>query len=353
MHTVYSLLKDVGSGAFGIVREAEKKSDKSRYAIKTVWKEKIDDSNFLKEEIEILLSIEQENIIQCYEVYEDSECIHYVMELINGGDLFDFIINTDTKKLEHNLALDLFMQMISAIQYLHIEGFMHRDIKPENFLVYYEENKVKLKLIDFGFACHFKPNEKKVDKVGSINYVAPEMLSDDENAEYDCKIDVWAVGICLYNMLAGKQPFADDDVNELARKIREDPVNFNHPVFNTINHNTKKLIESILCKDPEERPSASDIKIIPWINQMIGTDEKPTEVADFKPKAHNVQNIKMLLNTKINIKPEFWALCLNHLSNDTAKSIYVSLLSHPLYSILLSNRKIFSIKQTKIYSLRN
>lgn len=328
IYLIYDIIRDIGSGTFGLVREAKKKLEadaSTHYAVKTVWKSQVQDLTFLREEIEILLSIDNhDSIIRCFEVYEDATCIHFVMEFIQGGDLFDYIINTASKRIEEKQALDMFMQMVSALQYLHLEGFMHRDIKPENFLVYYEENKLKIKLIDFGFACHFKGNEKKKEKVGSINYIAPEMLIDDENAEYNCKIDVWALGVCLYNMLVGKQPFADDDIDLLARKIRNDPVAFHHPVFNTVSFNTKKLIESILSKDPEERPSASDIKVLPWLNEMVGTDEKPTEFVDYKPNKGQIEKIQVLLNTKINIKPEFWNLCIRHLNLSEARSIYVS-----------------------------
>lgn len=327
IYLVYDIIRDIGSGTFGLVREAKKKLEadsSTHYAIKTVWKSQVQDLSFLKEEIEILLSIDNhDSIIRCYEVYEDATCIHFVMEFIQGGDLFDYIINTASKRIEEKQALDMFMQMVSALQYLHLGGFMHRDIKPENFLVYYEGNKLKIKLIDFGFACHFKGNEMKKEKVGSINYIAPEMLVDDENAEYNCKIDVWALGVCLYNMLVGKQPFADDDIDLLARKIRNDPVSFHHPIFNTISFNTKKLIESILSKSPEERPSASDIKVLPWLNQMVGTDDLPTEFIDYKPNKGQVEKIQVLLNTKINIKPEFWNLCIRHVNLSEARSIYV------------------------------
>lgn len=330
IYLIYDIIRDIGSGTFGLVREASKKSEpdfENHYAIKTVWKSQVQDLSFLREEVEILLSIDNhDSIIRCFEVYEDATCIHFVMEYIQGGDLFDYIINTASRRIEEKQALDMFMQMVSALQYLHIEGFMHRDIKPENFLVYYQDNRLKIKLIDFGFACHFKGNERKKDKVGSINYIAPEMLIDDPNADYNCKIDVWALGVCLYNMLAGKQPFADDDIDILAMKIRNDQVSFHHQVFTTISFNTKKLLESILNKNPDERPSASDIKVLPWLNEMVGTDEKPTEFVDYKPNKGQVEKIQVLLNTKVNIKPEFWNLCIRHLSLSEARSIYVLIL---------------------------
>ena len=331
----YKFIRDLGSGSFGVVREVEVinknnsniPKDSKKFAIKTIQKDKVEDESFLREEIEISLAVDNEYIIKCYEVYEDPKHVHYVMELIEGGDLFDYIINSPSMRLEEKESLYLFMQMVQAVQYMHLEGFMHRDIKPENFLVYYDindNNKLKLKLTDFGFACSFNVNEKKKDKVGSINYVAPEMLDDiTEDAPYDFKIDIWALGVCLYNMVSGKQPFTDDDIEELAKKIRNKPVSFNQPVFNSINYNVKEFIASILEKDPNKRPCASDIRVDQWLNNYLGSlDEIPTLQIDVKFDKKNVDNIKNLINYKKNIKPDFWGLCLENLKTATAVSIY-------------------------------
>lgn len=341
IHKFYNMQREIGSGSFGIVREAKNIKNDKTFAIKTIWKNQVEDELYLREEIEILLSIDEENIIKCFEVYEDKNCIHYVMEYIQGGDLFDFIINSSSKKLDEKLALNIFMQMIKAVHYLHCEGFMHRDIKPENFLIFTDDkNQLKIKLIDFGFACHFKPNEKKRDKVGSINYIAPEMLLE-EDCEYDCKIDIWALGICLYNMLVGKQPFADDDIVLLAEKIKKDELNFSHPVFSTINHNTKKIIEEVLNKNPHKRPSAADIKLIPWLNQLIGTDEQETKFEEFKPKQSNIQNIQNLISFKKNMKAHFWNFCVSNLKLDIIKIIFIDFdkIKEDLFSQDLKNYK--------------
>lgn len=297
-----------------------KDDDQERYAIKTVWKSSVPDNDYLRKEIEILLSMDHKNIIKCYEVYEDVTSVHFVFELIRGGELFDFIINSALGRLDEKMALSVFMQMVDAVHIMHSEGFMHRDIKPENFLVYTENGRPCIKLIDFGFASDFRPGDKFSDKVGSINYIAPEMISLE--GTYDYKVDIWALGICLYNMLSCKQPFADDEIEELARKIREEDISFEHSAFTTVNHKIKKLIEHLLNKDPEKRLSAGEIKITPWIAKFIGADEVDTQVEDFDPKK-NVKNIQFLLKFKKNMKPEFWEFCLNNLSQALRNEVYV------------------------------
>lgn len=327
----YEFDRHLGSGSFGLVREAINKATKERVAIKTVWKSNIPDQDFLRKEIEILLSLDHKYIIKCHEVYEDITCVNFVFELIKGGELFDFIINSNSGKLDQKLAMDIFMQMIDAVHYMHSEGFVHRDIKPENFLIHTINNKYEIKLIDFGFATDFKQGEKLTAKVGSINYVAPEMLLDD--GFYDYKVDIWAIGICLYNMLAGKQPFADEDIEALTMKIKNDPVKFEYPQFNTVDSNIKKIIEKILIKTPDDRPSAGEIKINPWISKFIGLDEAPTTVEEFKPNK-NIKNIQNLLKATRNMKPIFWEFCMNNLNLDLYRTIYVSSIQFKSFFLL-------------------
>lgn len=304
------------------MREAIKISTSEKFAIKTIWKSSYEDTHYLKDEIEILIEINHDNIIQCYEVWEDSTCVHFVLELILGGDLFDYIINSDGHKLNDKLALHLFMQIIDSLQYLHLNDIIHRDIKPENFLLFEVENNVKIKLIDFGFATRTQPGKDLSDRVGSINYIAPEILYEDRT--YDNKIDIWAAGICLYNMLAGKQPFASNDVEELAEKIKNDEVKFNHPAFQYVNHELIKLLKFILSKDPEDRPTASDIKVNAWISNYIGSDENPTVVVDFKPKSSTIKSIQTLLKKNSNFKEELWSVCMEYLSVKIAEKAKVN-----------------------------
>lgn len=319
----YDIGRHLGSGSFGLVREGTKRSNKETFAIKSVWKNHIPDTNYLRREIEVMLSIDHDNIIKCYEVYEDISCVHFVLEYSTGKELFDYIINSPNGCLDEKQSMELFNQMIDALHYLHSEGFMHRDIKPENFMIQQDKNKGTniIKLIDFGFATDFYPNKKLVDKVGSINYIAPEMIP--AKSTYDFKVDMWAIGVCLYNMIAGKQPFADENMDALTDKILNQPVYFNYSIFDKVNPKIKKLIEMLLVKDPEKRLSAAEVKAIPWIAQFIGLDEVPTYVEEFDPQK-KAKNIHDLLKFKKNIKPMFWELCIENIKYSLCKELQVS-----------------------------
>jgi calcium-dependent protein kinase len=165
----YKFGANKGFGSFGIVREAFEKESGQKFAIKTVWKAQFTDKKkFIIQEIEILLQVEHESIIKCYQVYEDQTSIHFVFDLVEGGDLFEYLTSIPEHVIPDTRAVDFFNQILDALMYLHDKHIIHRDIKPENFLIYHTGNQIKLKLIDFGFATIIKDDEKLNDKLGSL-----------------------------------------------------------------------------------------------------------------------------------------------------------------------------------------
>jgi myosin-light-chain kinase len=169
----------------------------------------------LKQEIQISLYVNHENIIKCYEVYEDLHYIHFVFEYIQGTDLFDYIIQSQNTCINEYQSAMIFAQILDAVHYLHLNNIVHRDIKLENFLIYKEDSYLKIKLIDFGFASK-TTNGFLREKIGSLNYLAPEIFTD---LTYNSKVDIWASGITLFNMLTGKQPFSNNSDSQLISDI--------------------------------------------------------------------------------------------------------------------------------------
>jgi calcium-dependent protein kinase len=156
-------IKDIflGKGVTGIIREGEDNQGNT-YAIKSIWKNDIAKNIYFKREIEITLKCIHDNIIKCYEIYEDNTSIHLILELCNGGDLFDYIINSKNQKIEEEEAMNILEQILKALIYLHEEiGVIHRDIKPENFLIKNINGKNIIKLIDFGFSDYIPKNNDK------------------------------------------------------------------------------------------------------------------------------------------------------------------------------------------------
>ena len=335
----YDFDRHLGLGTFGLVREGINKKTKQKFAIKTIFKDKPKEVlDFLANEIEILLSIDNEKIVKCYEVYEDISTVNIVMELINGGQLFDYIINSATGKLDVKEALSIFSQMIDSVHILHCDNFVHRDIKPENFLINFDKGVGTIKLIDMGFATSIKPNEKLSDRVGSLNYVAPEFC--DPTATYDNKVDIWALGICLYNMLTGKQAFSDPDSAILVAKIRNDPINFDIPQLSTIPKDVLRLLQMLLTKDPENRLSTFEIKNTPWISKLLGTDDLETNNAEFNAQS-TAKNMQNFLQLKKNLKAFFLEFCMLNLTNKDIEVFY-------LFRTL---KEILKVKVTKMIFL--
>jgi len=316
IHKFYKMGVHRGSGSFGIVREAVDLKTSKKFAVKTVIKSQFpnDKKIFLINEIEILMTIEHENIIKCYEIFEDNHSVHFVFDLIEGGDLFDFLINTPQKSIPDKAA-EFFSQILDALQYLHHNNIVHRDIKPENFLLYRSGNRIKLKLIDFGFACYIKEGEKLSEMVGSPQYVAPEIIGVKS---YDTKSDMWSAGIVLYNMITGRQLFMGRTDEETMGNILNAKINLN-TYFKDFN--ARELGYNLLNRNPDERFSADQAKVSMYIQNYINLGELPTQGVKFEPKEENIQNILTILNQQFDVKSDVLNMLLMYLDIGKIKQI--------------------------------
>jgi serine/threonine protein kinase len=263
----------------------------------------------LKNEIEICLGLNHENVIKCEKVFEDMIAVYFIFELVEGGDLYNFIQTFNNRKIPEEKVIEIFIQILEALYYIHLEKeIVHKDIKPENFLIYNEGSKYKIKLIDFGFAERMEYPDKKLDiEAGSLPYISPEMLS---HKGYDCKHDMFSIGIVLFNMLTGKQPFFGKDDEERQKAILE-----NEPILPSEikNNYLKDFIKGLLEKDPEKRFSVQDAKIHPWIQDYISLHEQQTVKKEFVPNISNTKNLTNL--TKItNVKNIVWNNMLKNFS---------------------------------------
>ena len=212
----------MGEGATGTVCEGIDKEG-NHFAIKRINKMKIKDRNILYNEATISLKVDHPHIIKTYEVYEDLKTVSFIMDIIDGGDLFDFITKSPEGKLTDENALNLLIQVLETLYYLHDEmNICHRDIKPENFLVEILDNgEPSLKLIDFGFACEIKDNLK--DYLGTPTYTAPEIIKREF---YNEKVDIWSTGILFFNMLTGCQPYNSNDYIPLDEQVLNKSIPF-------------------------------------------------------------------------------------------------------------------------------
>lgn len=228
-------------------------------AIKTIWKNQFSatELKYVKQEIDILLDMEvHSNVIVCHEIYEDNHCIHFVFDLVKGGDLFDYcFVESLNKKLDEPRAAFIFNQILEAIHACHSQGIVHRDIKPENFLIDTQNNAMQIKMIDFGFAARFG-EAKMTDIVGSVQYMAPELIEGN----YDHKVDIWAAGVMLYAMLEGRPPFDGRNDEEIAEKIRLEEPDFSNIRWKNISSDAANMVKLMLSKNPRDRPNVEELK---------------------------------------------------------------------------------------------
>lgn len=168
-----------------------------------------------------------------------------ITDLCEGGELFDLVKDQD--KLQEDMAAGIVKQILSAIKYMHnlqdhdqnpIGRIFHRDLKPENVLLtttFKDKYEIPdVKLIDFGTARYVEAQDEKLfDRVGTLNYMAPEVLREEAKSEgYDHLCDLWSVGIIAYVLLCGTLPingdkYSEKDEREKMKALKEEIINFN------------------------------------------------------------------------------------------------------------------------------
>jgi serine/threonine protein kinase len=225
-------------------------SSRQKFAIKRIPKDKmVSRQNVLITEAELCLNLNNKNIIKYYEIYEDINFINIVMEL-GDTDLFEFILNSPLGVIPEDLAIDMLIQIFEAIDYLHnVENIIHCDIKPENFVIKFDKkngNKPILKLVDFGNARK-KPNNKKrlFNFCGTMEYMAPETI---DNCGFNEKVDEWAAGVIMFNMLTGADPFSSNNDLEYKDNIKFKNIKFEYIKNEGLRELNKKLLNRFMAK---------------------------------------------------------------------------------------------------------
>lgn len=191
--------KILGKGAFAEVCLVKHRKDNKLYAMKTIEKRKVQSLNIIRDEISIHFNLEHENIIKLLSYTETTEFYYLIMEYAQRGSLYNEI--RKTKGLKEAQCKDYFVQVIKAISYLHSLGLAHRDIKPENLLL---DTNRKIKVCDFGGTAKIEEGRERNTFFGTYEYMAPEVI---EGSNYNCSVDIWALGILLYECLHGYSPF--------------------------------------------------------------------------------------------------------------------------------------------------
>ena len=254
----------IGKGGYGKLYLAKNKKDGKEYAIKNVSKEKMKavglDALVIKREIDIHIRITHPHIIKLVSFSEDRYNYYMAMEFAQKGTLYKLI--QQKRGMDENEAFHYFIQVASAIHFLHKHGYAHRDIKPENILI----DKIgSVKLCDFGWCVNVSKGER-ITFCGTYEYMAPEMINDEF---YDMGIDIWSLGVLLYEMLHGYSPFRahyflKDDKSAMKEIFRNIKTN-NYTIDKKISEECIDLIDKLLTTDPKKRIKINELFMHPWV----------------------------------------------------------------------------------------
>mmetsp|Transcript_45350 Transcript_45350/g.72503 ORF Transcript_45350/g.72503 Transcript_45350/m.72503 type:complete len:341 (-) Transcript_45350:1074-2096(-) len=296
-HELYDLGTEIGAGSFASVSRCFRRSDGVEFAAKVINKRYLTDKELigLRDEIHILRKLDHTNIIKLIDVFDDGKNVFLVLELCDQQDLFDEIVASPQNHFNEAKAAQIVLAIANALDYLHENLVIHRDLKPENILFGLDGN---LKITDFGLA-HFEPPPPETctrgkmviestsrasyssssssscssmvasyDDIfmntccGTPHYVAPEIIN---KCEYTYKCDYWSLGVILYIMLVGYQPFNADSLHAIYKLISKGRYNFNSRRWKYISDDAKHLVKHLLHTDPKQRFDAKQIKQHPWI----------------------------------------------------------------------------------------
>ena len=268
INDLYEIKGTLGKGKFGKVKLGVHKQSGKQVAIKIINKNFLEgvDLEQIKSEIDILKIAKHPNIIKLYDVYENEKYIYIIMEYCLGGDLFSYIEKRNFK-LSEERAAEIIHKLCTAVYFLHQYGIVHRDLKPENILMMDKTDNADIRLVDFGLGKMLGPGEKCNDPFGTFSYVAPEVL---EEKEYDFKVDLFAIGIITYLLVAGFLPFDDENSEkEIARQTVYEPTPFPKKIWNNISPEAKMFVDNLLSKDPDKRMNLGEVLQHKWFGKFI------------------------------------------------------------------------------------
>ena len=280
--TDFTIVKELGSGSFGRVYLVTHKKTKANYAIKAIDKRNkanIEEKPYFRREVEVMYKIHHPNVIKLYSHFEDNNFCYFIMEYIAKGNMFGLIPTDKKKRISTQLVANLIKDIISAVYFLHNMSppIIHRDIKPENVLL--ADNFVA-KLTDFGWSNYIQEDQKRTTVCGTPIYLAPEIIKEQGHDE---RVDIWCIGVLLFELTTGTVPFPGNDIESLENNILKLRIQWPKE----INVDAKNLISKILKLDPNARISLSDMLKHPFITKYIPNASecliKPDESLKYKP----------------------------------------------------------------------
>ncbi|KAF5369095.1 hypothetical protein D9758_003077 [Tetrapyrgos nigripes] len=211
-------------------------------------------------EITMMKLMNHPNILRIYDVYEGSKELFLVLEYVEGGELFDFLVNKG--RLPPSKAVIFFKQIIYGLNYAHTFSIIHRDLKPENILIASLDPPL-LKIADWGMAAFAPPSLQLETSCGSPHYASPEIVNGEKYQGNST--DIWSCGVILYALLVGRLPFDDKNVKVLLSKVKAGK--YEMPTW--MDPLAKDLITRMLVVDSKKRITIPEILDHPWLRSSV------------------------------------------------------------------------------------
>ena len=257
----YLIKRTIGRGTFSKVKLAVNKTTSQKVAIKILEKSKIiepDDLERIVREMAIIIEFNHPNVVVVHEIFETDEHYLIIMDYCSGGELFNYIVVN--QRLEEDEASFFYYQLINGVEYIHSKNIVHRDLKPQNIMLLNDSTTdIQIKIMDFGLSKVIAQNEKLKEGMGTITYIAPEILIGNS---YDFKVDVWSLGVTWFYVLSGHFPFDDNnsEINEemFVNNAVNQELMFFKKEWDKYKKENVKLIAKCLVKEPEKRISVDE-----------------------------------------------------------------------------------------------
>ncbi|XP_040981638.1 death-associated protein kinase 2-like isoform X2 [Aquila chrysaetos chrysaetos] len=302
---LYELLEKLGSGHFGVVKRCRERSTGTFYAAKFVKTRRCRGSRLgleraqVEREVAILRQLDHPNIMRLHDLFVSKAEMVLVLELIGGGELFDFI--AEKEMLSEEEAIEFLGQILRGVEYLHAHHIAHFDLKPENIML--QEKHVPkpwVKIIDFGLAQHLEDGVTFKSLCGTPQYIAPEVINYEPLSS---ATDMWSIGVITYILLSGLSPFQGETDAETLSNVVAGTYEFEERCFSQTSEMAKDFIQQLLVKEPGHRMTAAECLVHPWIKPL-----SRKQVANRSRSSINMKNFR-----KFNARRK-WKLSYNMVS---------------------------------------
>ncbi|XP_072503385.1 death-associated protein kinase 2-like isoform X2 [Notamacropus eugenii] len=273
---LYELQDKLGSGHFATVWRCRDRSSGMSYAAKFIKMRRRKGSRLgierkvVNREVEILQQLQHPHIMQLHDVFICQVQMVLVLELIQGGEFFDFV--AEKESLSEPEASDFLLQLLDGLVYMHSLNISHFDLKPENIMLHQKDViKPKIKIIGFGMSQKIERNMCLDSRCGIPEYVAPEVIKLEP---LTVVADMWSVGVITYILLSGISPFQGETENDIVNNIIKGALDYDDTYFSSSSAIAKDFIGQLLVINPKERMTSTQALLHPWIKPLTIKQER-------------------------------------------------------------------------------